>query len=241
MQAGWQDARIPDDLFVLIPAYNEAPTIRDVVERTLRHAGHVIVIDDGSTDGSGDLIRDLPVRLVRQERNGGKASALMAGFQIALSEGAAGVITLDADGQHRPEEIPLFVAAFRSRPDAIVVGSRLWNRAAVPAVRYWANRFASFWMSRASGAPLDDCQSGFRLYPAAALVDVKARYGPRNGFTFESEFLIDAVRSGFAVVFVRISVTYPKDHMQQTHYNHVFDNLAMVRMVSRKIFGRRPR
>jgi glycosyltransferase involved in cell wall biosynthesis len=223
---------------IVIPAFNEVTTVRDVVQRTLRYAERVILVDDGSKDGTAESVKDLPIVLIRQEQNGGKASALVLGFDRALKEGAAAVITLDADGQHFPEEIPLFLEAFAAHPDHVIVGSRLWNREAVPGIRYWANRFASFWMSLASGVHLEDCQSGFRLYPSALLEAVNAGHGPGRGFTFESEFLVNAARRGYSISFVRISVTYPKNHMTQTHYHHVFDNLRMIRMVVSKLIRR---
>jgi len=211
-----------------------------VVERTLHYADHVVVVDDGSRDATGELVSDLPVTLIRLPENGGKAGALMRGFECALNEGALAIVTIDADGQHLPEEIPLFVDAHRSHPTHIIVGSRLWNRAAIPTVRYWANRLASFWVSWASGARLEDCQSGFRLYPASVLKAVQARHGAGSGFTFESEILINAARAGHGISFVRISVSYPSNHMQQTHYDHVRDNARMVRMIASKLFsGRR--
>lgn len=223
---------------VVIPAFNEAATIRDVVERTRRHAEYVIVVDDGSSDGTGDLVDDLPITLLKLTRNGGKAGALIRGFDYALAAGAEAVITIDADGQHQPEEIPLFIQAHRAHPTDLIVGSRLWNRVAIPAVRYWANRTASFWVSLASGTHLEDCQSGFRLYPRTILEGVSARHGDRHGFTFESEFLINAARAGHGISFVNISVTYPKDHMHQTHYDHVYDNLRMIRMIAGKLLLR---
>lgn len=225
------------DVYVVIPAFNEVATIRDVVQRTLRCAEHVILVDDGSQDGTAEAVKDLPIILIRQDQNGGKASALILGFERAVKEGAAAVITLDADGQHFPEEIPLFLAAFEAHADHVIVGSRLWDRAAVPGIRYWANRLASFWVSRASGVHLEDAQSGFRLYPASLLKAVNAQHGTGHGFTFESEFLINAARAGYSISFVKIRVTYPKNHMQQTHYDHVHDNARMVRMIAGKLFS----
>jgi glycosyltransferase involved in cell wall biosynthesis len=224
-------------VYVVIPAFNEVTTIRDVVERTLQCSEHVIVVDDGSEDGTAEAIKDLPITLICKDRNGGKASALILGFGRALQEGAEAVITLDADGQHFPEEIPLFLDTFQKRPNHVIVGSRLWNRAAVPGIRYWANRLASFWVSWASGVHVEDAQSGFRLYPAALLRSVSAGHGTQQGFTFESEFLINAARAGVGISFVNIKVTYPKNHMQQTHYDHVHDNARMVRMIVGKLFS----
>ena len=224
-------------VYVVIPAFNEVGTIRDVVQRTLRCSENVIIVDDGSQDGTAEAVSDLPVTLIRKDRNGGKASALVLGFGHALREGAVAVITLDADDQHFPEDIPLFLDAFQKHPDHVIVGSRLWNKAAVPGIRYWANRFASFWVSWASGIHLEDAQSGFRLYPSALLRSVSAGHGMRQGFTFESEFLINVARAGFGISFVHIRIKYPKNHMQQTHYHHVHDNARMIRMIAAKLFS----
>ena len=225
-------------LYALIPAYNEAMTIRDVVQRTLRHVADVIVVDDGSTDGTADLIKDLPVTLIRHERNLGKASALVNGFDYALRHGADAVITLDGDSQHRPEEIPLFLDAFRSNPEHVIVGSRLWNKPEIPIVRYCANRFANFWISWASGVYLEDTQSGFRLYPRHLLETIDARHGPKHGFVFESEFLINAVRAGHGVTYVRITIHYPENHWHQTRFHPVRDIGRITKMVAGKLIPR---
>jgi glycosyltransferase involved in cell wall biosynthesis len=225
-------------LYALIPAFNEALTIRDVVQRTLREVKDVIVVDDGSTDGTADLIKDFPVTVIRLDRNLGKASALAAGFKHALAHGADAVITIDGDSQHRPEEIPLFVAAFRANPGHVIVGNRLWDRARVPIVRYCSNRVANFWISWASGVYLEDTQSGFRLYPRQLLESIDARHGPNHGFVFESEFLINAVRAGHGVSYVRITVHYPENHWQQTRFNHVRDISRITKMVAGKLIPR---
>jgi len=222
----------------VIPAYNEAQTIRDVVQRTLRHIPDVIVVDDGSSDGTGELVKELPVRLIRQESNLGKASALAKGFERALADGADAIITLDGDSQHKPEEIPLFLEAHRAKPEHVIVGSRLWNRAAIPIVRYCSNRVANFWISWASGVYLEDTQSGYRLYPRKILETVKAGHGPKHGFVFESEFLINTVRAGYGVSYVPIVVHYPDNHWQQTRFNHVRDISRITRMVAGKLIPR---
>jgi len=226
------------NLLAVIPAYNEALSIRDVVQRTLRHIDDVIVIDDGSTDGTGDLIKDLPVTLLRHDRNLGKASALVRGFELALNRGADAVITLDSDSQHRPEEIPLFIDAHRAEPEHVIVGSRLWNKAEIPIVRYCANRFANFWISWASGVYLEDTQSGFRLYPRKLLETIDARHSPKHGFVFESEFLINAVRAGYGVSYVRIVIHYPDNHWHQTRFHPVRDIGRITKMVAGKLIPR---
>ena len=225
-------------IWAVIPAYNEALTIRDVAQRTLRHIADVIVVDDGSTDGTSGLVKDLPVTVIRQESNLGKASALAKGFAEALVKGADAVITLDGDSQHRPEEIPLFLEAYGAKPEHVIVGSRLWNRKAIPIVRYCSNQVANFWISWASGVYLEDTQSGFRLYPRKILESVAASHSPKHGFVFESEFLINTVRAGYGVSYVPIVVHYPDNHWQQTRFNHVRDISRITKMVAGKLIPR---
>ena len=120
----------------------------------------------------------------------------------------------------------------------MIVGSRLWNRAAIPIVRYCSNRVANFWISWASGVYLEDTQSGFRLYPREILQTVNAGHSPRHGFVFESEILINTVRAGYGVSYVPIVVHYPENHWQQTRFNHVRDISRITRMVAGKLIPR---
>ena len=101
-----------------------------------------------------------------------------------------------------------------------------------------ATIFAGFWVSWASGTPLEDCQSGFRFYPRSVLESVDADHGLLDGFTYEAEFLINAARAGHGISFAPITVTYPANHMQQTHYRHVRDNARMIRMIAGKLLAR---
>src|SRR5687768_14160703 len=117
---------------IVIPAFNEASTVRDVVTRALREADHVIVVDDGSDDGTGEMLRDLPVKVLRNPVNLGKASSLRRGMLSALMDGASVVVTLDADAQHEPEDIPRLLAAHARNPHAIIVGARLHEKCRIP-------------------------------------------------------------------------------------------------------------
>ena len=177
----------------VIPAYNEAPTLRAVVVGVLHHCPQVIVIDDGSTDSTAASVADLPITLVRNPRNLGKAASLWAGMRAALRHGASAVITLDADGQHRPEDIPRFLALAQAHPREIITGSRLAEKAAFPRKRYIANKIANFWISWAAGYAIDDSQCGFRLYPAGLLRRLDLR---SEGFVLESEILIQGASGG---------------------------------------------
>jgi glycosyltransferase involved in cell wall biosynthesis len=221
---------------VVIPAFNEATTIRDVVARTLRYAERVIVIDDGSADGTAAALGDLRVTVLRNAVNLGKAASLRRGMMHALSEGASAVVTLDADGQHEPEDIPRLVSAHLRHPRAIVVGARSRRGKAVPRARYCANRFADFWIGLAAGYRMSDSQSGFRLYPASALAAIDIRRDTSRGFVFESAVLIDAARAGVGSVAVDIAAIYHND-ARSSHFRPVADVLLITRMVAWKILS----
>src|SRR4030095_3516908 len=183
-------------VWIAIPAYQEAGTIRKLAQEVLAHCPNVIVVDDVSTDGTAAQLDVLPVTLLAHPENLGKAASLRTAFRYALSQHARCVIALDGDGHHAPADAPGLLAAWQPPPDCIVIVSRLHDRAQFPPARYRANRFACFWISWAAGHPIADSQSGFRVYSA----DVMARaLGGRvrgSRFTFESEILIEAADHG---------------------------------------------
>lgn len=226
------------ELFVVIPAYNEAATIEDLVRRTYPICDNIIIVDDGSSDGTAELIADLPVRVIRNGRNLGKGASLMAGMKEALTNGAEAVITMDGDGQHPPESISDLVDRANTAPRCIVAGSRLHDPAAIPAARYQANTIANFWISWASGHWIEDSQCGLRLYPreVLALICDKARHHP--GFVFESEVLIDAAAAGYRCVCVPIPALYDGHNRRPSHFRPVRDIAAIVVMVAGKLLSR---
>ncbi len=181
---------------LVIPAYNEAASLRQVATSALAQHPWVIVVDDGSTDATLQCVADLPLTLLRQPHNQGKAQALWRGMDHALQLGAAAVITMDADGQHRAVDLPRLLAAWHAHPDHIVIGTRLHDRSQFPLKRYLANRFANFWVAWAAGYPILDSQSGFRVYPAHLLRAHRDTCRQAAGFVFESEILIEAGRCG---------------------------------------------
>lgn len=219
----------------VIPAYNEAATIRDVATRALRFLPNLIVVNDGSSDGTQEELGGLPVTLISNPVNLGKGASLARGFAIALAEGADAIVTLDADAQHCPEDIPRLVDAAQAHPGRIVIGARLWDRDKVPPLRYFGNRFANFWVAWAAGFPVADSQSGFRLYPAALLRNISVN--PAARFAFESEILIEAGRAGVRTTAVPIAALYPAN-ARPSHYRNAVDTARIVRMVAWKLITR---
>ena len=216
---------------VVIPAYEEGATIRDVATRARAHAETVIVVDDGSHDDTVEQLQGLDIVLLRHAENRGKAATLWTGFDHALALGAATIVTLDGDGQHGPEDIPRLLDAQARFPDRIVVGSRLHDRANFPARRYYANCFARFWISWAAGYPIADTQTGFRAYPAHLFEQVRHADFRAEGFVFESEVLIVAARHGIRSVGVPIPGIYPKT-ARPSHFRPVADIARIVVMVA---------
>jgi glycosyltransferase involved in cell wall biosynthesis len=216
---------------VVIPAYNEAATIRDVAQRALGQAGLVIVVDDGSTDATASALAGLEVVVLRNQANLGKAASLRRGAEEAMRRGASAIVTLDGDGQHCPEDIPLLLRAWREAPERIVIGSRLHRREHIPPARYWANRVANFWIGLAAGYAIADSQSGFRVYPARVLRAARVRCDRARSFVFESEILIEAARLGVQALCVPVQVIY-NGRARASHFRPVLDIARIVRMVA---------
>ena len=228
----------PGTVVLVIPAYNEARAIGDVLARCLAITNRVVVVDDGSTDATWAALSRYPVCALRHRANRGKAAALLTGIARGLRDGADRIITLDADGQHRPEDVARLVQAADHAPGAIVTGSRRADGHRAPRARYWANRVADFCISWAAARPIEDTQSGFRLYPAAVLRDLLAAVGPSRGFAFESEILIAAGRAGIAILPVPIPALYGGPTSRASHFRPLRDIPRIAAMVAWQLLRR---
>jgi glycosyltransferase involved in cell wall biosynthesis len=202
----------------LIPGYNEGPRIAAVVRGARAHLP-VLVVDDGSMDDTADQARDAGATVIEQRPNAGKGAALRTGFRAALDDGADAVLTLDADGQHDPAEIPAFLAAFAAhpRPD-LVIGRR--NFRAMPPIRRLSNEIGGRMFSWAVGQAIADNQSGYRLIGRRILeatID-----SDEGGFEFEVEMITTCIRMGGTLAWVPIRTIYagapshikPVDHLR---------------------------
>jgi glycosyltransferase involved in cell wall biosynthesis len=235
-QSGPPDAA---NVAVLVPALNEALRIREVVEGALAHCRNVIVVDDGSDDGTADCIADLPVTLLRHDRRMGKGASLRDGFAEALHRGFAGVVTMDGDGQHAASDIPRLLEAARAYPRCIVIGARLRKRASQPMYRRLANEFGDWGIAFGTGYRIADTQSGQRYYPAQvlALGDV-----PGEDFVYEAQILISAARElGYGCVSVPIESRYQSHgasgQFRRSHFRPLRDLWRITSHVVRQVLG----
>jgi hypothetical protein len=223
-----------DGAWIVIPAYNEARTIRALAESALALCPRVMIIDDGSSDATAEQLHGLPLTLLRHASNRGKAASLRTAFEHALRLDAACVVTLDGDGQHDPLDAPNLLAVWRRGPDRLVIGSRLHDRARFPASRYFGNRFACFWISWAAGHPIADSQSGFRVYSKAVMEIATSTRVRSSGFTLESEILIEAAHQGHPTIAVTIPGRYPQG-ARASHYRSAVDTAKIVVMVAARL------
>jgi glycosyltransferase involved in cell wall biosynthesis len=220
-----------DDLVVLIPAFQEGPRIVAVVEAASRHLP-VVVIDDGSRDDTAELAEAAGATVLRQIPNAGKGAALRMGFRYALDRGVAAVITLDADGQHDPAEIPLFIDAFRARRPELVIGRRDFDQ--MPAVRRLSNVAGGLTLSAALGRNVPDNQSGYRLIGRVlmrAMLDSE-----ESGFEFEVEMIARCIALGLPIDWVPIRTIYAGEpsHIEPwRHFREFLRVTAKARRIAR--------
>lgn len=220
-------------VLVLIPALNAAKHIGPVVRAALQETPDVVVIDDGSTDGTGAVAREAGAKTVlRHDVNRGKGGALKTGFAHALANGYDAVITLDADGQHLPHEIPKFVACRAETHADLIIGGRAHLFARMLPRRRMANRFSAWAIAKASKTGITDSQSGFRLYTANLLRSVKLH---TDGFDMESEVIVRAGCGGFSVTTTPIELGFV-DGVSTSHYKPLLDTLRIAWTVFRARF-----
>jgi glycosyltransferase involved in cell wall biosynthesis len=190
----------------VIPAYREEKHITDVVYRTRDQLDHVLVVDDGSDDGTQKEAREAGAEVAIHSENRGKGEAIKTGLRYWLERGLQFVVILDADGQHRPEEIERFVASAASvAAPKLIIGNRMNDVSRMPLVRRIVNRYMSRKISHACEQEIPDTQCGFRMLHRDLITDV---LGGANRFDYETEMLIIASRKGFRIDSVPITTVY---------------------------------
>jgi uncharacterized protein (DUF2062 family) len=201
---------------VIIPCFNHVATVAAVAQDARLHCP-VIIVDDGSTKP----LPEMPdCKIVRLEKNSGKGAALRAGFKCAAAEGFTHAITMDADGQHRIEDLPKFIATAQSQPDAFIVGVRDFYASGAPAGRRRSNAVSTFWFRVETGVRLGDTQCGFRCYPIELTQRLKTK---SERYAFELEFMVRASWIGTSIVPVPLICGYRPEQIRQSHFRPVVD------------------
>lgn len=213
----------------VVPAYNEQAHIAEVVQKLLDQQVEVVVVDDGSMDGTQERVRHLPVQLIEHSVNQGKGEAIRTGIRSALDRGFEAAVFLDADGQHVPEEIARFVALYESQKPDLVVGTRMGAPTGMPLIRKLSNRSSSLLVGWLAGTRVTDSQSGYRLLSRRAMQAVLAQES--GGFELESEMIIDLARSGLKYAEVPISCHYGDE---VSHYKPLRDASRFLKLAVRK-------
>ena len=218
---------------VVIPAFQAAATIGDVVTRTRSAvtggATEIIIVDDGSRDGTGEEGRGTGATLVIHPRNRGKGLALRTGIAKACALGAAVIVTIDADGQHPPEEIPRLLQPIAEGRADLVLGARQRNHA-MPLSRRFTNWLSASLASRIGGQQVRDAQTGFRAFTR----EVAERVQPLGDrYEFEANFLLDALRAGYRVDSVDVPTIYGV--LARSHFRAWGDSWRMARAFARRI------
>ena len=192
----------------IIPTYNNAGTLLDVISRTIRYIRDIIVVVDGSNDDTLNVLNaiDKPITVINLKKNHGKGYALQQGFRKAIEMGFSHALTIDSDGQHLPEDIPALLAISRQQPEVFVVGSRNMAADNMPRQNTFANRFSNFWFFVQTGILLPDTQSGMRIYPLMRLHGLRLL---TSRYEAELELLVFAAWAGEKIVSVPIHVYYP--------------------------------
>ena len=189
----------------LIPAFNEAAHIAQVVEGARPYVESVIVIDDGSSDGTAELARKAGAFCIELTSNSGKATALRRGFTHASTQKFTHAITMDGDGQHLPQDIPVLLRAAQETKADLVIGARPFDRAQMPRARYYSNTIGNRLASALVGREIKDSQSGFRLFRLESLSRIKLR---SRRYEFEMEALIKLGRAGCIIAHAPIHMVY---------------------------------
>lgn len=215
---------------VIIPAYNEAKTIAELIQQVKRLELDVVVIDDGSHDQTTRISRDAGAEVIRNSTNKGKGASLVRGFSYCLRNKYDAVIVMDADGQHLPSDIPYFVTLAKYSNTGIIIGNRMGKAKDMPLLRYLTNKFTSWLISEIAGQRIPDTQCGFRLIKKEVLEKIALK---TSNYETESEMLIKAAHLGFKIESCPIKTIYMN---KKSHIRPFRDTMRFIIFVIREIW-----
>jgi glycosyltransferase involved in cell wall biosynthesis len=210
---------------VIVPTYNNAATIANVITDVANYTDDIIVVNDGSTDETKNIIQSLPfLQIVSYDKNVGKGWALRKGFTYALRRGYEFAITIDSDGQHYAKDLGKFIDGLEKDKNAIIIGERDLNQTNVPGKSSFGNKFSNFWFKVETGITLEDTQSGYRLYPLLPLKNIRFR---TRKYEFEIEVLVRAAWKGVNIKSIPVSVYYPPAEERVSHFRPLKDTVRI--------------
>ncbi len=223
-------------IWAVVPAFNNKDTVFEVARKCRQQLRHVLVVDDGSTDIAVEkLFSGTDIVVLRHARNLGKGAAIRTALEYICKEQGEVMFTIDADGQHHPEDIGRFIPLLTQDPGAIIVGARDFNSPNVPGKSRFGRAFSNFWLRLETGQAIDDSQSGFRAYPVKYL---SRMHLDGRRYDFEVEVLTRAAWSGLQLKQVPINVFYPPAEMRVSSFRPVLDNLRIALMHTRLVARR---
>jgi glycosyltransferase involved in cell wall biosynthesis len=201
---------------VIIPVYNSENHIANVIENVLQYADNLLVVNDGSTDGTLDILtRHCGLLIVSYPKNRGKGYALKRSFKKALELGFTHAVTMDADGQHLAQDIEILQQKSMENPDALIIGSRKFDNPNMPEGNRFANNFSNFWFKIQTGISLPDTQTGFRIYPLHKMGKMRSL---TNRYEAELELLVRCAWKNIKLVPQPINVFYPPENERISHF-----------------------
>ncbi|MDR0206939.1 MAG: glycosyltransferase family 2 protein [Bacteroidales bacterium] len=231
---------------VIISTYNNENSLASVIDSVLQHVDDVIVVNDGATDNTGDILslyKD-KIKIISYSLNRGKGYALKCGFDYACEMGYFYAITIDSDGQHCADDILDFLTAVKKHPNSLIIGNRNLTQENMPRKNTFANRFSNFWFAVHTGTKLPDTQTGFRLYPLARMKKLRPF---TSRYEAELEMLVRCAWRGIKIISIPVNVFYPPEEKRVTHFrpgrdflrisllNTLFTFLAVVYGYPRKM------
>lgn len=218
----------------LIPTFNNERTLSEIITRCRDYISDIVVIDDGSTDHTAQILSELTaIECIHLPQNKGKGNALIIGLRKIAELGFQYAITLDSDGQHLPEDIPYLLAELVRNPGSIIIGSRNMYQTSVPLKSSFGNRFSNFWFRLYSGIALPDTQSGYRIYP----VEVNALHLYSVKYELEVEIMVKAAWKGIPVIPIPVRVYYPPGDVRVSHFRP-FRDFTRISILNTLLFFR---
>ena len=207
---------------IIIPTYNNDHALEDVIGGVLGYSNDVIVVNDGSTDTTPEILGRYPqIRSLNIPVNTGKGWALRQGFKRAIDLGYHYAITIDSDGQHFPEDLPLFLDLIEKQPDSMILGARDMNREEIPGTSSFGHKFSIFWFKVETGITVLDVQTGYRLYPLRKIKEIKWVISKK--YEYEVEILVRLAWRGVNVLSVPVRVYYAPKEIRVSHFRKVRD------------------